>query len=705
MLLRTRISLLGVLVVVIVALCIVFAGFQREELIRNQFSDEVINNQLNLWANIIDEQIEIMEDKLSLVQNNEQLVTAMENQDAEAIRLIGEQIVDNLKSENTADRLDVLYPDVTLAYSSHSAVFRSPIIEPNVAKGAMQRMLDLSGVGNDRQRNTAVIVATPLVSSTTENVVGLAIFAKDIVHALVEMGSVNASTVIIANRRGRLLEASNPSEWEQFSTLIDLREINTLQTISVDDRFYSVSVLPQAATLGSLVGRLVSVSDVTEHINEQQQVSQLTIWLICAFVLLSLISLHVYLSRSFRPLNEGVQVLNALARGDTHAHIEHTTHNDEVGQIARAVNVYRSNLINFNRFKRSRERQRARQERFIHREMTRLADSLDGEERRALLSELKHLGRVVKSEIESGKDSYDSRAAGSDSESSSIQDSDSLAMVAVAFQSMSRRVQDQYHRLREALATKETLIALRKELDIAKGVQLSLLPKRFSSNDSFDIFGGMWPAKEVGGDFLDYFRLDDNRVAVAIADVSGKGVPAALFTVMTRTLLRNTVSHVESPGKVLESVNQFLEQNNNENLFVTLFCAILDERTGKLVYANGGHNPPIVRDSKGTRTLKTTDGIVLGMFGDMEFENGYFDLEPDSTLVMFTDGIPEAFDINDEAFGDDRLLDTVARLPKQNAAGDVQFIFDQVNEFVADAPQFDDIACIVLHFHSPRESN
>ena len=702
MLLRTRISLLGALVIVVVSACIVFAGFQREELIRDQFSDEVINDQLNLWANIIDEQIEHMEDRLWLVKDNQQLIAALEDQDVERIRLLGEEIADHLKIEDTADRFDIVYPDVTLAYSSHSAVFQSPIIEPTIAGEAIQRALELSGVGNDRQRNTGIVVATPLISPTTKNVVGLGIFAKDIVHALIEMENANASTVIIANRRGRLLEASDPAEWNKISSLIDLREINTLQTISVDERFYSVIVLPQVATLGSLVGRLVNISDVTDHVNEQRKISQLTIWLICAFLLASMISLHIYLSRAFVPLNEGVQVLDALARGDTQAHIERTTHNDEVGHIARAVNVYRSNLIAFNRFKRSRERQRARQERFIHREMTRLANTLDGEEREALLSELQQLGQIVKSEIESAKQADHNMTAVFDSESSSVRDSDSLAMVAVAFQSMSNRVQDQYHRLREALATKEALIALRNELDIAKRVQLSLLPDQLISTNSLDICGGMWPAKEVGGDFLDYFRLDDHRIALAIADVSGKGVPASLFTVMTRTLLRNTVSHVDSPGEVLESVNQFLEQNNNENLFVTVFCAILDERTGQLIYANGGHNPPVVCDRKGARELETTDGIVLGMFGDMEFENGYFELEPGASLVLFTDGIPEAFDANDEAFGDDRLLDTVAGLPKKSAASDVQYIFDQVNEFVAGAPQFDDIACIVLHYHSHK---
>lgn len=705
MLLRTRISLFGVLMVIVVSASIVFAGLKREDLIRLQYSNQVINDQLILWRNINDEMIEHMQANSGLLTTNQQLIDALKKRDSEAIHPIGEQILNQLIDANVADRIDILYPDSTLAYSSHSAVFQSPIIDIGVANTAIERGLEISGVGNDKQRNTAIIVGTPLFSDR-DTTVGFGIIATDIVKALIELEKINASTVMIANRRGRLLEASDGSKWDQFSELINLREINTQQTISVGDRFYSVVILPQVANLGSLVSRLIDIKDVTEHVNQQQLVSRYTALLIVAFIFLSLLGLYVYMSRAFNPLNEGVKVLGALSKGDLHAQIEHASRKDEVGQIANAVNVFRSSLLNFNRFRRSRERQRARQERFIYREMTRLADTLDGNEREALLDELQQIDRVVRKDVaEIGSKGYADMTKAAGGEVRRSQDSDSLAMVAVAFQSMSHRVQDQYQRLREALATKEALIALRNELDIATRVQLSLLPDKIEGSNAFDVDGGMWPAKEVGGDFLDYFRLDDHRIAIAIADVSGKGVPAALFTVMTRTLLHSTVSHVESPGEVLETVNSFLEKNNDENLFVTLFYAIFDENSGRIHYANGGHNPPIVLDSKGARPLKTTDGIVLGMFGGLNFDDDTIDLEPGARLVMMTDGIPEAFNAQGEAYGDDRLLETVASLPDQDTTSDVRFIFDSVNEFVGEAPQFDDIACIVLHYFGPKDSN
>ena len=210
--------------------------------------------------------------------------------------------------------------------------------------------------------------------------------------------------------------------------------------------------------------------------------------------------------------------------------------------------------------------------------------------------------------------------------------------------------------------------------------------------------GIMRPAKEVGGDFYDYFHLDLHHIGVVVADVSGKGVPAGLFMVMTRTLLRAiAVRNVESPGQVLAIVNDFLEQNNAEELFVTLFYGVLEERTGRFVYANGGHNPPILVDSNGANPLKMTGGVALGMFDGLEYADACIDMERGARLILFSDGVTEAFNDDDEAFGDDRLLDTTRALPvEQGPEQDVTDIVSAVDDFAGEAPQFDDITCVVL---------
>ena len=700
MLLRTRISLLGILVVITVCIFILFAAFEREQLIRAQYSQDVISDQSNLWAKIKDEFIDGMEDMAWLLRENRELISAIENQDAETIRRVGRQIVGQLEVERVSNRLDIIDREGNLIFSSLSGVFQSSIISDEVARNAIEDNSTVRGVGNDKQRNTAVVFGLPIIDDSGE-VVGLGVLALDIIQPLVEMQKLNDSSVMILNRRGRLLVAPEHDIWERYGEFIDLNELSTLQTISKDDRFFSVTVLPQVADLGSLVGRLVNIKEVTEQVLQQRKISRLTFLFIGVFTLLSLVGLYMYMRYAFAPLTEGVEVLEALARGDLMMLAQMRTGKDEVGQIGNAVNVFRSGMLMLNRYRRSRERQRARQERFIYREMTELADTLDGDDQAAVLGELDKIAQKIELKassetvaesmiaVDPTSDEFDPRV---------LHGSDSLVLMATAFHSMSNRVQDQHQRLRDALATKQAFIALRKELDIATRVQLSLLPHRSEKSKTLEIVGGMWPAKEVGGDFFDYFRIDANHIGIAIADVSGKGVPAALFAVMSRTSLRGMAAHVRSPGMILENINNFLENHNDENLFITFFYGILNETTGKFTYANGGHNAPILVDEDGVNPLELTAGMVLGMFDEIEFEETSIDLKPGSRLVLFTDGIPEAFNIENEAYGDDRLLDVLASLPNRGPGDDVKKIVESVNTFVGNAPQFDDITCVIIHY-------
>ncbi len=693
---RTRISLLSILIFAIVCASIVFAAIKREQLFLQQFSGQAISDQQILWKKITDELITRMEERKWIMTENRSLVQALEQGNQPEIAQIGARITKQLENEGVADRFEIILSDGTLAYTSNLSVFQSAVINNLTFDKAIKSATPVKGIGNDKQRNTALVYASPLYSDDGR-VMALGIFASDIVNALIELEQVNKTSAMIVNRRGRLLAATSGDMWQKFGANIDLSNMSVLQTIAENDRYFSVSVLPQTADLGGLVGRLVNIKDVTDLVEKQRQISVVTAVIVVGFLIAALLGMYMYISLVFTPLTEGVNVLNALSKGNLQVQIEHSAiSKDEVGKIANAVNVFRESMLTFNRFRRSRARQRARQERFIYNEMQSLINTLDGEEREELTSDLEDLGNMMKKNAEQDAQFND---MSSDLDYSN-RDSESLAMMATAFHSMSNRVQDQHQRLRDALATKETLIALRSELDIATRVQLSLLPGTMRTTDLFDIYGGMWPAKEVGGDFFDFFRLHGNRIAVSIADVSGKGVPAALFTVMSRTLLRSTVSYINSPSTALENINNFLSENNDANLFITMFYGILDERTGDFTYSNGGHNPPVIRDSKGARPIDTTDGLVLAMFENIDYSNTTINLEPGSRIVMFTDGIPEAFNAEEEAFGDERLLKVVESLPDGNSPEeDVRQIIDAVEDFVQDAPQFDDIACVVLRYN------
>ena len=699
MLLRTRISLLVILAFAVICIGLALASLTREELIKTQYSGATIADRSTLWRKITASLVQRMEDKSWIATEDEAFRHAVYTGDQEAIQRLGAIITAKLRDQDIADRFDVLLADGSLAYSSLSALFQSSVIATGVASDAIQQGSRIRGTGNDQQRNVAVVLGVPLnAPAGSVGIAGMSVYATGIDEAILEMEQATKSSVLIVNRRGRLLAGSADALWESLGKLIDLSAVDTLQTVEADERVYSAVVLPHTADLGSLVARLISIKDVTEIARRQEQVSQLTIGAVLGFLILVLVGLGYYMSRSFAPLTDGVGVLNALSRGDLQARIEGAGGRDEVGRIAGAVNVFRANLVAFDRFRRSRERQRRRQERFIRREMMQLADTLDEEERVAVLAELDQLEHVVR-DAPGSEGRGISIADANDSASTALtRESDSLAMTALAFQKMSDRVQDQNQSLREALAAKNAFIALQKELDIAARVQLSLLPDTMPLSERIEMTGIMRPAKEVGGDFYDFFHLDQHHIAVAVADVSGKGVPAGLFMVMTRTLMRATaVRHIEAPGLVLASINDFLEQNNSEDLFVTVFYGVLDERTGRFVYANGGHNPPILVDRDGANPLEMTGGVALGMFDGLDYADAHVDMEPGARLVLFSDGVTEAFNDSDEAFGDDRLLDTTRTLPDdQSPEQDVTDIVGAVDEFTGEAPQFDDITCVVL---------
>ena len=699
MLLRTRISLLVILAFAVICIGLALASLTREELIKTQYSGATIADRSTLWRKITASLVQRMEDKAWIATEDEAFRHAVYTGDQEAIQRLGAIITAKLRDQDIADRFDVLLADGSLAYSSLSALFQSSVIATGVASDAIQQGSRIRGTGNDQQRNVAVVLGVPLdAPAGSVGIAGMSVYATGIDEAILEMEQATKSSVLIVNRRGRLLAGSADALWESLGKLVDLTAIDTLQTVEADDRVYSAVVLPHTADLGSLVARLISIKDVTELARRQERVSHITIGAVIAFLILVLIGLGYYMSRSFAPLTDGVGVLNALSRGDLQARVEGAGGRDEVGRIASAVNVFRANLVAFDRFRRSRERQRRRQERFIRREMTQLADTLDEEERVAVLAELDQLEHLVQDTPDS-EGRIISIADATDSASTALtRESDSLAMTALAFQKMSDRVQDQNQSLREALAAKNAFIALQKELDIAGRVQLSLLPDTMPLSERAEMTGIMRPAKEVGGDFYDFFHLDQHHIAVAVADVSGKGVPAGLFMVMTRTLMRATaVRHVDAPGLVLASINDFLEQNNSEQLFVTVFYGVLDERTGRFIYANGGHNPPILVDRDGANPLEMTGGVALGMFDGLDYADAHVDMEPGARLVLFSDGVTEAFNDSDEAFGDDRLLDTTRTLPDdQSPEQDVTDIVGAVDEFTGEAPQFDDITCVVL---------
>ena len=251
---------------------------------------------------------------------------------------------------------------------------------------------------------------------------------------------------------------------------------------------------------------------------------------------------------------------------------------------------------------------------------------------------------------------------------------------------------------REALRTRDKLVALQNELDVASKMQQSILPTVFPSGPSYKTFGTMHPARNVGGDFFDVIRLEEDHVGLAIADVSDKGVPAALFMMSSRTLLKGSaIGTGGGPGDVLTEVNNLLNEDETTGMFVTMLYAVYEPATGVFTYASGGHDPPLVVHPDGSSELKPlTGGIALGVLGGFEYREESFELAPGDTVCLYTDGVTEATNQQDELMGIEGVQALFGSAPPADAEQAGLAMLNQVLEYTGEAPQHDDITCLTL---------
>ena len=241
------------------------------------------------------------------------------------------------------------------------------------------------------------------------------------------------------------------------------------------------------------------------------------------------------------------------------------------------------------------------------------------------------------------------------------------------------------------------------ELNVARNIQHDMLPcifPAFPERNEFDIYATMDPAKEVGGDFYDFFLVDDRHLAIVISDVSGKGVPAALFMVIAKTLIKNQTQPGVPLGEVFTRVNDQLCENNGEGMFVTSFMGVLDLNTRELTFVNAGHNPPLLcRKGGGFEFLKTKPGFVLAGLENMVYKEDSIQLGAGDRIFLYTDGVTEAINSSTELYGDDRLVaalnQDVNLSPEQLLAA----VKTSMDAFTAGAEQFDDITMLALEVH------
>ena len=281
-----------------------------------------------------------------------------------------------------------------------------------------------------------------------------------------------------------------------------------------------------------------------------------------------------------------------------------------------------------------------------------------------------------------------------------IRTRDEIRELGNAFNEMTTNLKNHINQLADVTATKERI---ESELKVARDIQMGILHKifpPFPDREDFDIFATIEPAKEVGGDLYDFFFLDDDHLCFAVGDVSGKGVPAALFMAVSKTLIMTKATKGLTSEKVLNRVNEDLSLDNPSMMFVTLFLGILNIRTGELEYCNGGHNPPyLLRKNGDIEPIEMTGGMALGIIEDFSYQSKKIHIGKGDTIFLYTDGVTEAMNEKYELFSEKRLEDEIAALKDKPVQEVVAGIMEKVMAFSEGVPQTDDITMMILRFY------
>ncbi len=276
--------------------------------------------------------------------------------------------------------------------------------------------------------------------------------------------------------------------------------------------------------------------------------------------------------------------------------------------------------------------------------------------------------------------------------------------LAHAFVFMQTELRKNIHKLMETTASRERIVS---ELNVAQTIQMGILPMTFPpfpNHTSFDLYAYLKPAKSVGGDLYDYFFIDDDHLCFTVGDVSDKGVPAALFMMITRTLIKTLSSREVMPAEVMTRINDILSQDNPRSMFVTLIIGMLNIKTGHLRYSNGGHNLPILLQPNQTASYQSgISGPLVGAMEKMTYTDLELILKPGDALFLYTDGVTEAMDEQNRLFSDERLLEEVSRLSEQPVSSIIGGVQQAVEDHTARAEvQSDDITMLVIRYNNPE---
>lgn len=674
MLLRTRLTLaFASAATIMLGICALVLGIWQHEQ-NARFDQAVLDVQRVSWDKIAAGELDRLEEMARTVGSDAELGAGLFDGDVE-------QMLPALRARlGKTVAIDLFDRNEQMLYTSSPAVEQESMLDQTSLRYLLQDGRKERGLIPTVTGGFAFVVAIPI--RRNDILVGGIVLGQPVSVALDDLARSQGVKVALFNLRGHPVAGNGASLMKRLDPAIALRQASVAHS-SRDGASYLVAGTPLLGRDGRLVGGLATLRDVT---TEQTRSRLLALGLgagVLTFVALLLLTLFALLRQSFAPLTRALEVLTALSRGDNSVRLD-VERMDEAGQIAAGVARLRGELLNLEILREERTRESRRQVRIIRDELRALANTLDAEGRTEILADLE--AALADRDTESGNQ---------------------LAVLAFVLGRLAQRIRDQQDRLlrlvadlNEALKTKQAFVSLQQELEIARRMQQSILPRVFPPHVEVELATCMLPAKEVGGDFYDYFPLDGGRLGVAIADVSGKGVPAAFFMAISRTLLKANARFLSSPAECLARVNNLLAAENEEMMFVTVFYGVLDLASGRFVFACGGHNPPVVRCGAAASTfLLQPEGMALAVMEDVPYREGAVTLAPGDLLFLYTDGVTEACNGQEQLFGETALLAALNEMPR-DAAIDAyhQHVVEAVQGFAGDAPQFDDITCVSLRY-------
>ncbi|MCK9516903.1 MAG: SpoIIE family protein phosphatase [Ottowia sp.] len=667
MLLRTRLTWMVLLGLVLMVAVLGGAGLLREQLLAQRLARALQAAQAHAWGQALDAQQDALRRLSDELVQQPGFLQAAQDRDAQALHEVLTS-ADAVPAPGAAVQLLALWSG-----SRNPLTLGQDVSRPVLGRENLERALSGQAVGGLRtvgDGRALVFVAQRLLIAERAIVLVLARDTGALLHSLREKTAAHAS---LLDLRGRLLASTEPDLWQAAAGQVALR-VAQQRDLAVQGLHYSAVSLPVRDASNNAIGTVVTL---TEH-GAEAQAGRFLGWLAlgsAAALLLAIgLGLNLYLRRRLRPLEQAIGALQALAQGDTQVSVPQHS-DDEIGRIASAIEHFRATVQELLAARALRERVRRRQEGLLR---TRLQE----------LAQATHQSLAL---------------------SPSQSEQDQLRQLARVMNELGARLIDQHRRLsgmvqelREALIGKERLAGLEQELQIAAQVQLSILPRHPPQDARLALHSHITPAREVGGDFYDYFLVSPDHLGFVIADVSGKGVPAALFMTIARTLLKATAQFILEPTPCIEQLNRLLAAENEQMMFVTLFYGVLDLRRGTVDYVNAGHNPPYVLRCGGRpQLLPRTGGMAVAVLEDAPYASARLKLEPGMMLFLYTDGVTEAMDATRQEYGDARLLDVLggfAAPGRTSPQALTQAVVASVHAFEDGAPQADDITCLALRW-------